>query len=215
MGLRRTGSDDVTWWALASAAMSPVVLVAAWLLAGAVQPSSYQPLRDTISVLAGPSATDRWIMTVALFAVGGCYLVTAAGLPGLWGVGRALLIVAGIASVGLASSPVPAHGTTPRHVAWTVVGAVTLTLWPAVARRRAAPQSPVLSARSTVVATALFVVLLAWTIFEARRGEFLGLAERLSTFVQTSWPLVVAVALLRNGPARRPAVGSAEVISRP
>ena len=69
----------VPWWAVFSARLAPVLLIGAWLAADAVQPASYSPIRQTISVLAGDAATDRWIMTGTLFVVGGCYLVTAAG----------------------------------------------------------------------------------------------------------------------------------------
>jgi hypothetical protein len=39
--------------------------------------------------------------------------------------------VAGLAAIGIAASPEPVCGSTPRHLAWTVLGAVTITVWPA------------------------------------------------------------------------------------
>jgi hypothetical protein len=197
--LRKASADDgVPWWALTAAALSPALLVSAWTLAGAMQPPTYRPLQQTISVLAGPSATNRWVMTAALFGVGGCYFITAAGLTAISGLARLFLVVAGVAAVGLAMSPVPAHGSTPRHLAWTVVGSISIAGWPAVVRFRGPLGSPVLGARSTTTATAVFVVLLGWTIAEAQGGHLLGLAERLSTSVQICWPLVIAVALQRR-----------------
>ena len=68
----------VPWWAVFSAGLAPVLLIGGWLAADAVQPASYSPIRETISVLAGAAGTDQWIMTGALFLVGSCYLVTAA-----------------------------------------------------------------------------------------------------------------------------------------
>src|SRR6185437_4479431 len=70
-------------WAVVSAGLSPILLAGAWLVAGARQPSSYSPVHQTVSVLAGQAATDRWIVTAALFVVGACHFVTAAGLTGL------------------------------------------------------------------------------------------------------------------------------------
>ena len=69
-----------------------------WLIADAVQPASYSPIRKTVSVLAGHAGTDRWIMTGALFLVGGCQLVTAVGLAGTGVPARILLAVAGLCS---------------------------------------------------------------------------------------------------------------------
>ena len=110
-------------WAVVSAALAPVLLTGGYLVAGALQPASYSPVRKTISVMAGQAGTDRWIMTGGIFLVGGCYLVTAAGLTGVRAAARVLLIVAGLAGIGIAASPVPASGATPRHLAWTMLGA--------------------------------------------------------------------------------------------
>jgi len=56
------------------------------------------------------------------------------------GVPPCLLTVAGMAGLGIAASPEPASGATPRHLAWTVLGAVTIAVWPAFAARRASPR---------------------------------------------------------------------------
>jgi hypothetical protein len=53
----------VPWWAVVSAGLSPVLATGGWLIADAVQPASYSPIRKTVSVLAGHAGTDRWIMT--------------------------------------------------------------------------------------------------------------------------------------------------------
>jgi hypothetical protein len=61
----------VTQWATVSAGLAPVLLLGGWVAAGAFQPVSYSPIRQTLSVLASDARTDRWIMTAALFLVGG------------------------------------------------------------------------------------------------------------------------------------------------
>ena len=107
-------------WAIISAGLAPILLTGAYLIAGILQPASYSPVRTTISVMAGQAGTDRWVMTGGIVLTGGCYLVTAAGLTGVRASARALLIVAGMAGIGIAASPEPARGATPRHLAWTV-----------------------------------------------------------------------------------------------
>jgi hypothetical protein len=133
-------------WAIISAGLAPVLLTGAYLVAGLLQPASYSPVRTTISAMAGQAGTDRWVMTGGIFLTGGCYLVTAAGLTGIRASARALLIVAGLAGLGIAASPDPARGATPRHLAWTVLGAVTIAVWPAFAAPRAAPRPLILGA---------------------------------------------------------------------
>jgi hypothetical membrane protein len=206
-------------WALVSAGLSPIVITGAWLIAGVLQPASYSPVHDTVSVLAGQAGTHRWIMTGALFLVGGCYLVTAAGLSAIRVPARVLLVVAGLSSIGIAASPEPASGTTQQHLAWTALGAVAITVWPAVTARRAAGLPVILGVPSSALVTIVFAALLGWVVHEAQGGPVLGLAERLAAFVQTSWPFVAAVSLRRatltgirqdaGQPPRLPAVEAA------
>jgi hypothetical membrane protein len=184
-------------WAMMSAGLAPVLLTGTYLIAGVLQPASYSPVRSTISAMAGQAGTDRWVMTGGIFLVGSCYLVTAAGLTGVRASARALLAVAGMAGLGIAASPEPARGATPRHLVCTVLGAVTIAVWPAFAARRAAPRPVILSVYGSVAVTAIFVALLGWLLAETRDGSVLGLAERLTTSIQTSWPFIIAVALRR------------------
>ena len=202
-------------WAIISAGLVPILLTGAYLIAGIFQPASYSPMRKTISVMAGQAGTDRWIMTGGIFLVGCCYLVTAAGLAGARAAARALLIVAGLADIGIAASPVPASGATPRHLAWTVLGAVTTAVWPAFAARRASPRPLILSVHGSATITAVFVALLGWLFIETRDGSVLGLAERLTSSIQTSWPFIVALALRRAGPRPAASPGTARRVRWP
>ncbi|HEY5358585.1 MAG TPA: DUF998 domain-containing protein [Streptosporangiaceae bacterium] len=200
---RPAARPAVAWWALVAAGLSPILMTAAWLIADTLQPTSYSPVRQTVSVLAGLGGTDRWIVTSALFVVGACNLVTAAGLAGVRRPGRVLLIIAGVASIGIATSPEPAGGSTPEHLAWTALGAVTIAVWPAFLARRG-PRPLVTSVRATIPVTTVFVALLGWLIIETQGGAALGLAERLTSTIEISWPFIVALAL-------RAAAASAEL----
>jgi hypothetical membrane protein len=191
-------SPAVHPWAIISAGLAPILLTGTYLIAGVLQPASYSPVHTTISAMAGQAGTDRWVMTGGIALTGGCYLVTAAGLTGVRASARTLLIVAGLAGIGIAASPEPARGATPRHLACTVLGAVTIAVWPAFAARRAAPRPLILSVYGSAAATAVFVALLGWLLAETRDGSVLGLAERLTTSIQTCWPFIIAVALRRS-----------------
>jgi hypothetical membrane protein len=189
-------------WAVISAGLAPILLTGAYLISGILQPASYSPVRTTISAMAGQAGTDRWVMTGGIVLTGGCYLVTAAGLTGARASARALLFVAGLAGLGIAASPEPARGATPRHLALTVLGAVTIAVWPAFAARRALPRPLILSVYGSAAVTAVFVALLGWLLAETRDGNVLGLAERMTSSIQTCWPFIVAVALRRTQPPR-------------
>jgi hypothetical membrane protein len=191
-------------------------MIGGWLAAEALQPPSYSPVRSTISGLAGLGGTGRWIMTSALFVVGAGYFVTAAGLPGVRVPARIVLMVAGLSSIGIAVSPEPVRGSTPQHLAWTSLGAAAITIWPALTASRAPSQPLILRARGAGAVTAVFLALLAWVVFETQGGTALGLAERLVSAVQVTWPFVVALALRRAaGPGGTVALGSAQDAGSP
>jgi hypothetical protein len=190
-----------------SAGLAPVLATGGWLVADAVQPASYSPIRKTVSVLAGHAGTDRWIMTGALFLVGGCQLVTAAGLADVRVPARIVLAVAGLSSIGIAASPEPARGSIPQHLAWTALGAVAIAVWPALVARRASPRPLILGGHGCAVVTAVFIALLGWLVIETQGGSDLGLAERLFLSTETCWPFIVAIVLrqtTRNHESREP-----------
>jgi hypothetical protein len=180
------------------------MITGGWLVADALQPAAYSPIHKTVSVLAGHAGTDRWIMTSALFLVGGCHFVTATGLTGVRLPARILLVVAGLSSVGIAASPEPVVGSTPQHLAWTSLGAVTIAVWPAFTSRRGS-RPLILSIHGAAIVTTVFIALLGWLVIETQGGSVLGLAERLTSSIQTTWPFVVALALRTPSRTPRPA----------
>lgn len=187
-------------YAVASAALAPVVLIGGWTWAAARQPAGYDPVRDTISALAARHATDRWIMTAALAALGACHLITASGLTEATIAGRSVLAFGGLATIMVAALPQPSTG----HVPAAIAGFVALAVWPALS---GAP-----SRRAARSATAFLVLLLGWLAVELHRGSLLGLSERLVAGSQALWPLVLVIALLRA--SRVSAHGSTAVARR-
>ncbi len=202
--------EDIRSWTVISAALSPLLLTVGWLVADAFQPRSYSPMRQTVSVMAGYTGTDRWIMTWAMLLTGACYMATASGMPGLWLPARILLVVAGLCSVGIALSPEPVTGPTPVHLAWTTLGCATIAVWPAVVAWRAPPALAAVSGRNAVIVTAVFAAMAGSVMFEIWFGHDLGLAERLTASIQSAWPFVVAVVWRRAaGPQPVTAVADA------
>jgi hypothetical protein len=202
--LSRTFTTDrpVSGWVLASTALLPVLLTAGWLIADVRQPASYNPVRQTVSVMSGHAGTDRWIVTGALYLVGVCYLVAAYGLTAVGVAPRVGLVVAGAAAIGVASSPQPAQGSSTSHVVFTGIGAITIAIWPVLVARRGSPALGAVGMRTSIVASAVSMVLFCWMAMEVR-GTALGLAERVTSSLQICWPFVIALALRRaSGDAR-------------
>jgi hypothetical protein len=51
--------------------------------------------------------------------------------------------------------------------------------------------------------TTVFIALLCWLVIQTQGGSVLGLAERLASSIQITWPFVVALAL-RSSLGRQP-----------
>jgi Protein of unknown function (DUF998) len=186
----------VPGWAVATALLAPAVLVGGWLIAGALQPADYSPMRETVSVLAGYSGTDRWVMTAALVLVGGCQIATGAGLTAVRLPARVLLILTGLSTLGIAATPEPATGPTLRHLAFAVSCVVTTAVWPLLVARRTPARPRIVGVRGCAAVTVLFAGLSCWLLIAARGGTGdLGMVERLTSAAQGLFPLVVALAL--------------------
>jgi uncharacterized protein DUF998 len=186
----------VPGWAVGTALLAPVVLVGGWLVADALQPGSYSPMRQTMSALAGHSGTDRWVMTAALLLVGTCQIATGAGLAAVRMPARILLILTGLSTLGIAATPEPVTGPTSRHLAFAVSCVVTTAVWPVLVARRTPAQPWILGVRRCATVTVIFAALSCWLLIAARdSGGDLGMVERLTSAVQCLFPLVVALAL--------------------
>jgi hypothetical protein len=194
-------SRSVPGWAVVTAALTPVVLVGGWLAAGALQPSYYSPAQQTMSALAGQTGTDPWVMTSALFLVGASQIATAGGLTGVRLPARILLLVTGLCTIGVASSPDPAAGPTPLHLAFAVSCVFTTAIWPALVAQRPPAPTWIVSIYGCTVVTAVFAVLSGWVLFATFGAGELGLAERVTSAALGLFPLVVALSL-RQGAAQ-------------
>jgi hypothetical membrane protein len=184
----------VPWWAMLSSLLAPAFLVGGWTVAAAVQPAAYNPVRDTISALAGHGAAHRWIMTVALAGVGVCHLATAAGLGPARLAGRVVLAVGGAATLLVAATPLPRTGGSAPHGVAATIAFGSLALWPLLATGHAAATPWPLRPVASRVAAAVLLALVGWFVTQlSTDGAWIGAAERAAAGAQAVWPLVVVV----------------------
>ncbi|MFE6222594.1 DUF998 domain-containing protein [Streptomyces sp. NPDC057854] len=189
---------SVPLWALVSSGCAPVLLIAGWAVAGHLEGSAYDPVTQSISVLAAYGAPGFWVMTSALFGLGVCHLVTACGLRAAVRAGRLALAGGGVAAVLVSLVPTPASGGSLRHGSLAAVGFTLLALWPVLAARRDRTAPWGLRLAPALTATALMGAGALWFLVETTRQGPAGLAERLVTCVQSGWPLVVVASCLRH-----------------
>ena len=196
--------EEIPGWAVASAGLAPLALVGGWTLGAARQPPAYDSVRDTISELAGHGASDRWVMTSALAALGACHVVTALGLRPASTAGRLVLAGGGVATMFVAGTPLPNEGSSRAHTIAAGSSFLALGAWPVFASRRKTSTAP-LRIDVSVGVSGLLLALVAWFVIELR-GSRGGFAERAAAGGQALWPLVVVLAA-RNK-AKHPRAGS-------
>ncbi len=184
------------WWAVLSAAAAPVLLIGGWTLAAARQPGSFDATTETISALAAYDAADRWVMTTGLAGLGICHVITALGLRPAALPGRLVLAAGGLATVAVAGFPLPGEGGSTAHVVAAGVAFPALSVWPALAWRRAPAR---LRPGVSLGAATVLVGLLGWFAAELYGGGGrLGLSERLLAGAQAVWPLAAVVLARRR-----------------
>ncbi|MYS24106.1 Protein of unknown function [Streptomyces sp. DvalAA-14] len=189
----------VAWWALLSSAIAPLVLLAGYTTGAALEGHRYNPVRQTISVLAAGDNDGYWALTSTLIAVGACHLVTALGLRPAARAGRLCLAGGGLAAILLVLFPAPAKGGSLPH-GWVVgVGFSLLAVWPLLAMDHR-PDAPwALRPAPSKAASALMWLGALWFVIELETGGVVGIAERVVTSAQAAWPVVVVVSCLLHG----------------
>ncbi|MER6115789.1 DUF998 domain-containing protein [Streptomyces sp. A0642] len=204
---------SVPLWVLFSSVSAPVLLVGGWTASAALQGPAYDPASTTISVLAADGAGSYWVMTSALLALGACHVVTACGLRPAAPLGRVALAGGGLSAMLLALFPAPLSGGSFPHGVVVTVGFSLLAVWPVLAVRRGVPARRPLPAPGaasadrrapwglrpgpSVGASALMWAGGAWFLLALFVLGTAGAAERVLTFGQSFWPLVVVVSCVR------------------
>ena len=172
-----------------------MLLIGGGTVAASLQPRSFNPVADTVSVLAGLGATDRWVMTLVILAVGVCDIVTGVALRPAASAGRLTLIAGASAGMVVMAYPMPTLGPagTP-HAIWASLGLAGLMAWPALAWQPG-PSAPWGLRRPVCLCAAgVMLVLLVWFVAEVMTGAGqAGLAERAVGAAQAVWPLAVVL----------------------
>ncbi len=167
-----------------------LVLTGAWVLAGVLTPG-FDPVRQSISQLQRDGTATGAVMTAAFaaFAVGG-----AAFAPLLPRLPRAALLVAAVATLGAALSPLGemrGGRQDALHLAFGATGYVSLSVLPLLAARTAGGRA---RAASVVAGLVTSACLLGTVPAEA----FSGALQRAGFLAAHLWLAATAWAVLRQ-----------------
>ncbi|MEU3255119.1 DUF998 domain-containing protein [Streptomyces sp. NPDC006997] len=187
-------------WTLLSSGCAPLLLTAGWAVAGRLEGPGYDPVSQTISVLAAYGSAGFWVMTGALLALGVCHLLTAWGLRAAAPAGRVALGGGGVTALLVALVPTPSSGGSLRHGTVAAAGFLLLAVWPVLAAHRHPTAPWALRPAPALAATALMCAGALWYVVEANHQGAAGVAERFVTSAQALWPFVVVTSCLRHRP---------------
>ncbi|MFG2307362.1 DUF998 domain-containing protein [Streptomyces sp. NPDC048566] len=185
-------------WVLLSSGCAPVLFTAGWVLAAHLVGPTYDPVTQTISVLAAYGEAGFRVMTGALLALGICHLLTAWGLRPVPVPGRLALAGGGVAALVVAVVPAPMSGGSLRHGTAAAIGFALLALWPVLSADARATAPWALRRIPSITATSVMVAGAAWFLVETQRHGDIGVAERFVTGVQSLWPFVVVASCVRH-----------------
>jgi hypothetical protein len=199
--------------------LAVVLYVAGWAVAGELR-EGYDPTEQAISELfaLGAPWSSRGLVVAGLVLSGLAFLVLAPALhrtlPGAGRLGPALVVVAGVGTLGVVAAPCtdgcPGTGTSTTdtwHAITAGVGYSALVLAPLAFGWRIRRGLPVLAVWSvTIGATALvlFAVHVLGLVDAAS-----GMQQRLFNTVADAWYVLVAVWVLRRDTRARRASTSA------
>ncbi len=190
-----------------------MLYIAGWVVAGHVR-EGYRPTEQAISELfeIGAPWASRGVLTLGLALSGVAFLLLAPALhralPGHGRAGPALLLLAGLGTLGVLAAPCspgcPGFGTTTTdtwHVITAGVGYGALASAPLAFAWRLRDAAPVVARWSVllgVASVALFVVHLTGIVPVAT-----GLQQRVFNTVADAWYVLITVHLLRVDQRRR------------
>lgn len=174
--------------------VGPAAFVAAWSVLGA-RTDGYSPTSDAISNLAAAGAPTQAAMTAGFLAFGaGMPLFGAALRATLRGPAWAFATATGVATLGVAATPLGSPGRDTVHGAFAALGYVTLAAVPLAAVVPLAAEGRRAWAYLSLAAGTASAVCLAASAAGARHGLF----QRLGLTVVDVWVVLRAVEILRH-----------------
>ena len=209
----RDGAGAVARWvrgALWFGLVAVVLYVAGWAVAGQVR-ADYDPLEQAISELfaLGAPWSSRGLLLAGLVLSGIAFLWLAPALhralPGQGQLGPALVVVAGIGTLGVVAAPCtegcPGTGTSTTdtwHAITAGVGYTALVLAPLAFAWRLRRALPALARWSAIIGGTGLVLFGIYVFGLVDAGP--GLQQRVFNTVADAWYVLVAVWVLRRAP---------------
>jgi hypothetical membrane protein len=175
--------------ALVASTIGPVQSILGWVISGALWPG-YDPISRTISDLAADDSPVQAIQT-SFFYLGATLTVIGAiwarslALPG-----RAILLVAGIATYALAYFTTPSQtGHSDAHRLSATISFVLMSAWPLFSMRFDRRYSWVLRPIGAISATLALTLISLWflTTWLDPNSTNVGLSERVIVTAQVLW----------------------------
>jgi len=173
--------------------VGPAAFVAAWSILGARTPG-YSSADDAISRLAADGASTQAAMTAGFVVFGaGLPLFASALRRTLPGPAWALATATGLATLGVAATPLGTSAGDALHATFAALGYATLAAVPLAAARPLGAQGRHRWAQWSVAAGVASAACLAATVVGPRHGLF----QRAGLTIADAWVVTSAIGMLR------------------
>lgn len=175
--------------------IGPAMFVAAWSILGA-RTAGYAPADDAISRLAASGASTQTAMTAGFVVFGvGLPLYGSALRRTLPGPAWVLATATGLATLGVAATPLGSPAGDALHGTFAALGYATLAAVPLAAAGPLAAMGRRRWAQWSVLAGLASAACLAATVLGPRHGLF----QRAGLTIADAWVVVSAVDMVRHG----------------
>lgn len=177
---------------LVLAVVGPVQSVLGWSLSAALWPG-YDPVVQTISELASPESPVRYLQS-SFFILGALIdIVVALKFTVIAKPARVLIVLGGLATVGLTVFPTPLVGVSEPHRVFATISFVIFSIWPVFGMRFGSEWPPIVRPYASIAATlvlgAIAIGFLAiWSNPDIHTA---GFWERVVTTSQAIYPALV------------------------
>lgn len=172
--------------------IGPVVFVGAWALAGATT-AGFSPVASAISDLAAVGASTRVAMTIGFVGFGAGLIAFGVALrDALRGPAWIAAVTSGVATLGVAATPLGGWSGDGVHAAFAGVGYAAIVALPLLAAASLATIGRVAWACASVFTALISAACLIASTFETNHG----LWQRCGLTVSDAWIVLMASGLV-------------------
>ena len=179
--------------ALWAVTLGPVVTFLGYTIAAMMWPG-FDGTVHTISDLAANDSPVQLFMSSIFIVSAICDVVVSHYAKALATVGRLVILLAAVSTVGLTVFSTPSQtGHSIPHRIFAITSFVLFTIWPLLAMRKGEDVPPLLRPKAAIAGTVFLAIVCVWflSLWIDKNSQIMGLSERVGVGIQGLYPIIV------------------------